>query len=384
MNEAGVLGRFIPDFGRVVGMMQFSMYHHYTVDEHLLRTRRRLERDRGRTAAGKTIRWSAKSCPASPTAPRSIVAAFLHDIAKGRGEDHSIAGAEVARRLCPRLGLSAADTERVAWLVEQHLTMSNMAQGRDLSDPRTAESLAATVQTLERLRLLLALTVCDIRAVGPGVWNGWKGQLLRNLFWETEVVLGGGHSAIDRKSRVAAAQEALRRALLGWSDPEFDAYAARHYPAYWLKVDLARQIAHAKLFYAMAAEVRSLDHRGRDRRVPRRDRIDDRRARPSPPPLDHRRRLRRRGGQYRRRADLHDDRRLRRRHDLRVPRLRPRRGRIAARRAHGARSSRRCAARSRSARSSPPGIASKERTVEVHGIAAKRVGTGFARSNETG
>ena len=101
------------------------------------------------------------------------------------------------------------------------------------------------------------MTVCDIRAVGPGVWNGWKGQLLRNLFWETEVVLSGGHSAADRKLRVAAAQEALRRAL-GWSDPDFDAYAARHYPAYWLKVDLARQIAHAKLFHAMAAEVRSL------------------------------------------------------------------------------------------------------------------------------
>ncbi len=167
------------------------------------------------------------------------VAAFLHDIAKGRKEDHSIAGAEVARRLCPRLGLSPPIRDRVAWLIEQHLTMSNMAQGRDLSDPQTAEALAATVQTLERLRMLLALTVCDIRAVGPGVWNGWKGQLLRNLYWETEVVLSGGHSAIDRKSRVAAAQEALRRALPGWSDPDFDAYAARHYPAYWLKVDLA-------------------------------------------------------------------------------------------------------------------------------------------------
>jgi [protein-PII] uridylyltransferase len=106
--------------------------------------------------------------------------------------------------------------------------------------------------------MLLVLTVCDIRAVGPGVWNGWKSQLLRELFWETEVVLGGGHSAIDRKARVAAAQEALRRALPGWSDPDFDAYAQRHYAAYWLKVDLARQVAHAKLLYAMAADVRSL------------------------------------------------------------------------------------------------------------------------------
>ena len=136
--------------------------------------------------------------------------------------------------------------------------MSNMAQGRDISDPRTAEALAAIVQTQERLKMLIALTVSDIRAVGPGVWNGWKGQLLRSLYWETEVVLGGGHSAIDRKSRAQAAQEALRRSLPGWSDPEFDAYAQRHYQAYWLKVDPARQVAHANLLYAMAADMRSL------------------------------------------------------------------------------------------------------------------------------
>jgi [protein-PII] uridylyltransferase len=255
MNEAGVLGRFIPDFGRVVGMMQFSMYHHYTVDEHLLRTVGVLSQiEAGLLNEDHPL--LSEIFPNISHRTALYVAAFLHDIAKGRREDHSIAGAEVARRLCPRFGLSTADTDRVAWLIEQHLTMSNMAQGRDLSDPKTAEALAATVQSLERLRLLLALTVCDIRAVGPGVWNGWKGQLLRNLFWETEVVLSGGHSAADRKLRVAAAQEGLRRALV-WSDPDFDAYAARHYPAYWLKVDLARQVAHAKLFHAMAAEVRS-------------------------------------------------------------------------------------------------------------------------------
>ena len=257
MNEAGVLGRFIPEFGRVVGMMQFSMYHHYTVDEHLLRT-----------VGGLSAIEAGRHLDEHPLASKIVskiahrtelyLAAFLHDIAKGRPSDHSNTGADVARKLCPRLGLSAANTERVAWLVERHLIMSNMAQGRDLSDPRTAEALAAIVQTQENLKMLLLLTVADIRAVGPGVWNGWKGQLLRTLYWETEVVLGGGHSAIDRKTRVAAAQEALRKALPGWSDPEFDAYAARHYPAYWLKVDLERQIAHAKLLHAMAAATRSL------------------------------------------------------------------------------------------------------------------------------
>ena len=257
MNEAGVLGRFIPDFGRVVGMMQFSMYHHYTIDEHLLRTVGALsDIEAGRLRDDHPLVSELVHKIANRTA--LYLAAFLHDIAKGRPDDHSIAGAEIARRLGPRLGLSAVNVEHTAWLVEYHLIMSNMAQGRDLSDPRTAEALAAIVQTQERLKLLLALTVCDIRAVGPGVWNGWKGQLLRTLYWETEVVLSGGHSSISRKARVASAQDALRRALPGWSDPEFDAYAQRHYPAYWLKVDLNRQIAHAKLLHSMAATVRSL------------------------------------------------------------------------------------------------------------------------------
>ncbi|MBV9288987.1 MAG: [protein-PII] uridylyltransferase, partial [Hyphomicrobiales bacterium] len=257
MNEAGVLGRFIPDFGRVVGMMQFSMYHHYTIDEHLLRTVGALSAiEAGRLKADHPLVSELIHKIAHRT--ELYLAAFLHDIAKGRPANHSEAGAEVARKLGPRLGLSAADTERVAWLVEQHLVMSNMAQGRDLSDPRTPEALAAIVQTQERLKMLMTLTVADIRAVGPGVWNGWKGQLLRTLYWETEVVLGGGHSAIDRAGRVRAAQETLRRALPGWSDPEFDAYALRHYPAYWLKVELARQVAHAKLLHAMAADLRSL------------------------------------------------------------------------------------------------------------------------------
>jgi [protein-PII] uridylyltransferase len=257
MNEAGVLGRFIPDFGRVVGLMQFSMYHHYTIDEHLLRTVGVLSQIES-GALSEEHPLVSELLPHTPNRSALYVAAFLHDIAKGRPDDHSIAGADVARRLCPRLGLSPADCDRVAWLIEQHLTMSNMAQGRDLADPRTAESFAATVQSLDRLRMLLALTVADIRAVGPGVLNGWKSQLLRSLYWETEVVLGGGHSAIDRKARVAAAQEGLRKALPGWSDPEFDAYAQRHYPAYWIKVDLPHLVAHAKLLYAMAADVRSL------------------------------------------------------------------------------------------------------------------------------
>jgi [protein-PII] uridylyltransferase len=137
------------------------------------------------------------------------VAVFLHDIAKGRPEDHSVAGAKVARKLCPRLGLSPNQTDLVAWLVEEHLTMSMVAQSRDLNDRKTISDFAEKVRTLERLKMLLVLSVCDIRAVGPGVWNGWKGQLLRTLYYETELMLSGGFSEVSRKERAAYAREAL-------------------------------------------------------------------------------------------------------------------------------------------------------------------------------
>ncbi len=252
MNETGVLGRFVPEFGRVVAMMQFNMYHHYTVDEHLLRSIGVLaEIDAGRLEAEHPL--ANKIIPTIQNRRALYVALFLHDIAKGRPEDHSIAGAAVARKLCPRLGLTAAETDTVAWLVEHHLAMSTTAQSRDLSDPRTIESFANLVQTLERLKLLLILTVADIKAVGPGVWNGWKGELLRTLYYETEIVLAGGHSGIDRKVRVGIAQERLRAKLPDWSDERFAAYAARHYPAYWLKVDLGRQERHAALIDQAAA-----------------------------------------------------------------------------------------------------------------------------------
>ncbi len=257
MNEAGVLGRFIPDFGRIVAMMQFNMYHHYTVDEHLLQSMGILSAiENGSIAGEHPLAYKVISVISNRAALH--VALFLHDIAKGREEDHSIAGARVARELCPRLGLSAGETDTVSWLIEQHLVMSNTAHSRDLADPRTIQKFANIVQTLERLRLLLVLTVCDIRAVGPGVWNGWKGQLLRTLYWETEVVITGGHSAINRNARVDASQRELRAALATWSDPDFEAYAARHYPAYWLRTNVQQRVAHAQLLRLADVEVKSL------------------------------------------------------------------------------------------------------------------------------
>jgi [protein-PII] uridylyltransferase len=174
------------------------------------------------------------------------VTLFLHDIAKGRPEDHSIAGAKVARRLCPRLGLNAADTALVAWLIEEHLTMSGVAQSRDLSDRKTIENFAAVVQSVEHMKLLTILTTADIRGVGPGVWNGWKAQLLRTLYYETEPVLTGGFSEVNRSQRIEAAQAEFRAAFREWPEAELNSYIARHYPAYWLKVDLPSRVAHAR------------------------------------------------------------------------------------------------------------------------------------------
>jgi len=258
MNEVGVLGRFIPDFGRVVSMMQFNMYHHYTVDEHLLRCIGVL----AEIEAGKTAEYGLANDLIRTIQPRHrvvlYVALFLHDIAKGRIEDHSIAGARIARRLCPRFGLSASETEIVAWLIENHLVMSSIAQSRDLSDRKTIENFAAVVQSLERMKLLTILTTADIRAVGPGVWNSWKAQLLRALYYETEPVLTGGFSEVNRSQRVAVAQAELRHELGDWPPEELDRYIARHYPAYWLKVDLADKVAHARFVRAAEAEGRTL------------------------------------------------------------------------------------------------------------------------------
>ena len=244
MNEAGVLGRFIPEFGKIVAMMQFNMYHHYTVDEHLIRTVDVLsEIDKSR--AEELHPLANKLISGIEDREALYVAVLLHDIAKGRQEDHSIAGARVARKLCTRFALSQKQTEIVVWLIEEHLTMSMVAQTRDLTDRKTITDFADRVQSLERLKMLLILTICDIRAVGPGVWNGWKGQLLRTLYYETELLLAGGFSEVSRKERANAAAEALHAALTDWSQKDRNTYTKLHYQPYLLSVPLEDQIRHA-------------------------------------------------------------------------------------------------------------------------------------------
>ncbi len=246
MNEAGVLGRFVPDFGRVVSMMQFNMYHHFTVDEHLIRTVGLLsDIERGEAADSHPL--STKIIKTIQHRRALYVAAFLHDIAKGRDEDHSIAGARIARELGPRFGLTPAETETTAWLIEQHLTMSQVAFSRDIGDPKTIRDFADIVQSPERLKLLLVLTVADIRAVGPGIWNGWKGQLLRALYYEVEPLVAGGHTQLGAGARAREAQDALRAALSDWPAEEVQRFIDRQYPDYWLRTDTRRAVEHAGL-----------------------------------------------------------------------------------------------------------------------------------------
>ena len=244
MNEAGVFGRFVPDFGRVVAQMQFDMYHHYTVDEHSIRAIGLLAAiERGELA---------KDHPLSTALFKQIgsrrtlyVAVLLHDIAKGRGGDHSLLGEQVALQLCPRFGLDAAETETVAWLVRYHLLMSATAFKRDLADPKTIEDFAAAVQSPERLRLLLMLTVVDIRAVGPGTWNDWKRQLLRSLFDAAEERLRLGHKQRGRAEEVKERQAELA-AVLGWPARAARAHARRLPDSYWLAEPPAWQVANAR------------------------------------------------------------------------------------------------------------------------------------------
>jgi [protein-PII] uridylyltransferase len=252
MNESGVLGKFVPEFGKIVALMQFNMYHHYTVDEHLIRAVGVMA-EIANGGLRTELPLTHELLPHLNDTRLLYVALFLHDIAKGRPEDHSEAGARLARRFCPRLGLSAAETDTVAWLVEYHLLMSEIAQSRDIQDPETAKAFADVVQSPQRLALLMILTACDIRAVGPGVWTGWKGSLLRALYYATEPLLSGGHSQVTQRDRIEAAKSVLSGALSPWPRDQVETYIGRHYDHYWLRAEPELQIEHARMIHAADA-----------------------------------------------------------------------------------------------------------------------------------
>jgi [protein-PII] uridylyltransferase len=245
LNEAGVFGRFITDFGRVVAQMQYDMYHVYTTDEHTIRAIGILNRiEQGDLAKDHPL--ATEVIHKMMSREVLYVAMLLHDIAKGRGGDHSQIGAEIARKLCPRLGLTPEQTETVSWLVLYHLLMSNTAFKRDLSDPKTIQDFVEVVQSPERLRLLLCLTVADIRAVGPGRWNNWKAALLREIYYRAEAVMAGGQASETRRDLADGVIAELRQRLSDWPKDAVDAHIERGHAAYWLSYDGATLAQHAR------------------------------------------------------------------------------------------------------------------------------------------
>jgi [protein-PII] uridylyltransferase len=246
LNETGLLGRFLPDWARIVGQMQFDTYHIFTVDEHTIEAVRVLNAlERGDLAEVAPV---ASGLVDHLQSRRALyVAMMLHDVAKGRGGDHSELGAEVATVVGPALGLSAEETEMVSWLVLHHLLLSQTAFKRDIDDPKTILDLVETVQSPERLRLLLILTVADMRAVSPKVWNNWKATLLRELYARVAEVLAGGLSTTERDVRVSRARQAATAMLGDWKAEDTDKFLALGYPGYWLSFDPETHARHARL-----------------------------------------------------------------------------------------------------------------------------------------
>ncbi|NDR55929.1 [protein-PII] uridylyltransferase [Aliiruegeria sabulilitoris] len=258
MNELGVLAAFLPEFEPILAMMQFNFYHAYTVDEHTIQCIRVLAQIE-----------HAELVEELPVVSRILkkginrrviyLAVLLHDIGKGRQEDHSILGARIARPVCQRLGLSEEEVATVEWLVRMHLVMSDMAQKRDISDPRTVSDFAKAVKTRKRLDLLTVLTVCDIRGVGPHVWNNWKAQLLRTLHRQTANALKSGLEDLNRDNIGEEAQAALRVALADWPPEEIDAEIARHYSPYWQGMPKETHISLAKLLRGLGDDEIRID-----------------------------------------------------------------------------------------------------------------------------
>ena len=258
MNELGVLAAFIPDFEPIVAMMQFNMYHHYTVDEHIIQCISHLSQiERGELVEELPV--ASGILKAGVNRRVLYVALLFHDIAKGRPEDHSVLGAQIVRRLAPRLGLTAKEAETAEWLVRHHLLMSDMAQKRDIAEPRTVRDFAKAVQTQERLDLLTVLTVCDIRGVGPNTWNNWKAMLLRGLYRATETALANGMQAASRELREDDARRALRDSLRDWPAADVRAETARHYGPYWQGLPTAAHLVFATLLRGITPEEVRID-----------------------------------------------------------------------------------------------------------------------------
>lgn len=231
MNELGVLGRFIPEFQNIVAMTQPGGYHHYTVDEHIIQcmsTLSQIERGEYREELPVASEILEKGVD------RKVLysALLLHDIGKGSGQDHSIRGAEIAREVAPRLGLSESETETVEWLVANHLLMSDTCQKRDISDPRTLWNFALKIASRSHLKLLTVLTVCDIRGVGPSTWSNWKAQLLRDLYKMTYQALSEGRGDMVQVG-ANDSRQSFKKAMSDWPEAKVNAELERHPDSFW-------------------------------------------------------------------------------------------------------------------------------------------------------
>ncbi len=248
LNETGLLGRLIPPWSRIVGQMQFDTYHVFTVDEHTIEAVRILGTlEAGALAAEAPV---AHGLAQDLQSRRALyVATLLHDVAKGRGGDHSELGSEIALEVCPMLGLSAEETETVSWLVLHHLLLSQTAFRRDIDDPKTILDVADTIQSPERLKLLLLLTIVDMRAVSSKVWNAWKAALLRELYTRVAEVLAGGLSTTERDIRVSRAKQEARLLLQEeeFAERESERFLGLGYAGYWLSFDSETHLRHARM-----------------------------------------------------------------------------------------------------------------------------------------
>ena len=212
MRRYGVLARYIPEFGQIVGQMQHDLFHIYTVDAHTMMVIGNMRRFRYPEAMQHAP--VAHQCVQAIPKPELLyIAGLYHDIGKGRGGDHSELGAVDARLFCQRHQLNAADTDTVCWLVERHLYMSSVSQHQDIYDPEVVQDFAREVRSEMRLNYLYALTVADINATNPTLWNNWRASLLRHLFSETRKALRNGLASLpDRADAIKACQEsALER-----------------------------------------------------------------------------------------------------------------------------------------------------------------------------
>ena len=246
MNEVGFLGKYIPEFQKIVGMMQFNMYHKYTVDEHTIQCIKILSQiEQG--FLKEDLPLASKILEDGINRKVLYLALMLHDVGKGQTQSHSILGSKIAIKVTERLGFESHEVELTSWLIKHHLLMSDISQKRDLSEEKTIRDFANIVKTTNRLRLLTVLTVCDIRGVGPEVWNNWKAVMIRTLFYKTQNMLKENFETASRPEQIENAKSALRKELKNWEKSKLENEINRHNTGFYLGLTLQTQTIFSNL-----------------------------------------------------------------------------------------------------------------------------------------